>query len=283
MKLNDGIRRFYDASSGMWETQWGEHMHHGYYGPDGNAKVDHLQAQVDLIEAVLQWGGVSDASAILDVGCGIGGSALYLAEKFGAQVDGITLSPRQHQRAEERAAEKGLDKRARFQVADALDMPYEDNRFDLVWSCESGEHMPDKARFVSECTRVLKPGGRLLIVTWCHRPVPPALSAAEERHLAQISSAYYLPRWVPASTYEELAAAQGLEAVSSADWSTAVSPFWPAVIRRALSPSGLFAVLRAGPAVWYGSFAMGLMRWGFRRGLIKFALIQGRKPADAPR
>ena len=56
-----------------------------------------------------------------------------------------------------------------FEVADALDQPFADGTYDLVWSLESGEHMPDKARFVGELARVSAPGGRLIIVTWCHR------------------------------------------------------------------------------------------------------------------
>ena len=44
--LKEGIAAFYDASSGVWEEVWGEHMHHGYYGPDGSARKDHRQAQV---------------------------------------------------------------------------------------------------------------------------------------------------------------------------------------------------------------------------------------------
>ena len=59
--------------------------------------------------------------------------------------------------------------KASFQVADALQQPFKDNSFDLVWSMESGEHMPDKARFVGELARVCMPGGRIIIVTWCHR------------------------------------------------------------------------------------------------------------------
>lgn len=55
-------------------------------------------------------------------------------------------------------------------------------------------------------------------------------------------------------------------------------PFWPAVIRRALSPAGLLAVLSAGPTVWKATVAMAHMRRGFRLGLIRYALIQGVKP-----
>lgn len=48
-------------------------------------------------------------------------------------------------------------------------MPFQDNSFDLVWSMESGEHMPDKKQFMSELTRVAMPGGKIIIVTWCVR------------------------------------------------------------------------------------------------------------------
>lgn len=46
-------------------------------------------------------------------------------------------------------------------------MDYPDNSFDLVWACESGEHMPDKEKYIEEMVRVLKPGGTLVIACWC--------------------------------------------------------------------------------------------------------------------
>ena len=52
---------------------------------------------------------------------------------------------------------------------DALQMDYPDDTFDLVWACESGEHMPDKKKYVEEMVRVLKPGGTLVIACWCQR------------------------------------------------------------------------------------------------------------------
>ena len=63
-------------------------------------------------------------------------------------------------------------------------MPFEDSAFDLVWSLESGEHMPDKKKFVNELMRVVAPGGRIIIVTWCHRDLErgePSLSRKEEK------------------------------------------------------------------------------------------------------
>lgn len=94
----------------------------------------------------------------------------YLAKKFGnnASVTGITLSQVQVDRATKLASDQNVPN-AKFQLMDALDMTFPDNTFDLVWACESGEHMPDKKKYVEEMTRVLKPGGKLVIATWCQR------------------------------------------------------------------------------------------------------------------
>ncbi len=171
--LNERIRKFYDRSTPLWERVWGEHLHHGFYGFDGQGKPSHSQAQVDLIYELLKWGGVEEAKNILDVGCGVGGSACYLAEHFRARVTGITLSPVQIESARQRAAERQLSNSTEFMLADALQPPFKDHSFDLIWSLEACEHFPDKAKFFRECYRMLRPGGILLMATWCHRPEPP--------------------------------------------------------------------------------------------------------------
>ena len=83
-------------------------------------------------------------------------------------MEGITLSENQAKRATELAAQQGVAN-ADFRVMDALSMDYPDASFDFVWACESGEHMPDKKRYVEEMARVLKPGGRMVVATWCQR------------------------------------------------------------------------------------------------------------------
>merc|ERR1712087_956586 len=108
---------------------------------------------------MLEFSKAQQPASILDVGCGIGGTSRYLAKAFpSAHVTGITISPEQQQRATSLAGERGISN-AKFELVDALNMTYADNSFDFVWACESGEHMPDKERYVQEMTRVLKPGG----------------------------------------------------------------------------------------------------------------------------
>ncbi|MGF1601194.1 MAG: methyltransferase domain-containing protein [Thermosynechococcaceae cyanobacterium] len=274
--LSDNIRQFYDASSLLWERVWGEHMHHGFYGLDGQLTPDRKQAQIDLIEELLQWSQVQGANQILDVGCGIGGSTLYLAEKFQATAQGITLSPVQAKRATERAQEANLP--ATFQVADALQMPFADECFDLVWTLESGEHMPDKAKFLQECYRVLKPGGTLLMATWCHRSIEETLlTAPEQALLEKIYRVYHLPYIVSLPEYAEIATALPLQNIRTADWSDAVAPFWGEVIRSSLNPKVIWGILNAGWGTLQGALAMRYMSQGYRRGVVRLGLLCGTK------
>ncbi|PHJ67928.1 delta(24)-sterol C-methyltransferase [Nostoc linckia z18] len=272
------IQQFYDASSGLWEQIWGEHMHHGYYGADGGEKKNRRQAQIDLIEELLSWAKVEAAENILDVGCGIGGSSLYLTEKFHAEATGITLSPVQAARAKERALEANLGERTKFQVANAQEMPFDDNYFDLVWSLESGEHMPDKTKFMQECYRVLKPGGTFIMVTWCHRPTAESpLTPDEEKHLQDIYRVYCLPYVISLPEYEAIARELPLNNIRTADWSQAVAPFWDVVIDSAFTPQALWGLLNAGWTTIQGALSLGLMRRGYQRGLIRFGLLCGSK------
>lgn len=281
--LYQDIREFYDASSGLWESIWGEHMHHGYYGRNGNYKLDRRQAQIELIEELLLWAGYNEQNApqnIIDVGCGIGGSTLHLAQKFGSTATGITLSPVQASRAQERAAETGLDSRVHFEVANALEMPFEDNTFDLVWSLESGEHMPDKTKFIAECYRVLKPGGKMILATWCHRETDSLageLTPSEVAHLKEIYRVYCLPYVISLSEYREIALECGFENLQADDWSIAVAPFWDVVIDSAITPQAITGLFKAGWQTIQGALSLNLMSRGYDRGLIRFGLISASK------
>jgi tocopherol O-methyltransferase len=168
----------------------------------------------------------------------------------------------------------------RLQVGDALAQPYPEDSFDLVWSLESGEHMPDKKRFVSELARVATPGGRVIVVTWCHRVLSPGenkLNDDEVDLLRRINDAYYLPEWCSVADYESLFKAAGLTDVKSADWSEEVAPFWGEVIKSALSVRGIVGLLQAGWTTIKGAMVMPLMAEGFKRGLVKFVLVTGVK------
>ena len=285
--LEQEIKDFYDASSSLWENIWGEHMHHGYYGRSGRNKVSRRQAQIDIIEELLAWGNLSETQnspkTILDVGCGIGGSTLYLAEKFNATAQGVTLSPEQAKRGTERAQEANLGDRVQFQVANALELPFAEDSFDLVWSLESGEHFPDKAKFLQEAYRVLKPGGKLVMATWCHRPTDSLageLTADEKQHLAEIYRVYCLPYVISLPDYRAIAQEVGFQGIKCDDWSQAVDPFWDIVIDSALTPQAIMGLIESGWKTVEAALSLGLMSRGYRRGLIRFGILQAVRPSD---
>nr|XP_043632192.1 probable tocopherol O-methyltransferase, chloroplastic [Erigeron canadensis] len=286
-KLKKGIAEFYDESSGMWENIWGEHMHHGFYDNDAVVQLsDHRAAQIRMVEQALSFASVPDdeekkPKTIVDVGCGIGGSSRYLAKKYGAECQGITLSPVQAERAQALAADQGLADKVSFQVADALNQPFPNGKFDLVWSMESGEHMPDKLKFVSELVRVAAPGATIIIVTWCHRdllPTEKSLRPEEEKILNKICSGFYLPAWCSTADYVKLLESLSLQDIKSADWSANVAPFWPAVIKTALSWKGFTSLLCSGWKTIKGAMVMPLMIEGFKKDIIKFSIITCKKP-----
>lgn len=161
---------------GYVEYYWGEHIHLGYYSKEEKYRNKPLrEAQYTFIDEMMEFGGIDPAAdseaKVLDVGCGFGGTSRYLARKLGpkSEVTGITLSPQQVKRATELAVEQETPN-AKFMVEDALEMPsFADNTFDIVWACESGEHMPDKKKYIEQMMRVLKPGGKFVMATWCQR------------------------------------------------------------------------------------------------------------------
>ncbi|XP_057970007.1 gamma-tocopherol methyltransferase, chloroplastic [Malania oleifera] len=286
-ELQKGIAEFYDGSSGIWEEIWGEHMHHGFYDTHVQAYVtDHRLAQIRMVEEALRFAGLSEhpvkrPRSIVDVGCGIGGSSRYLARKYGAKCEGITLSPVQANRAQALAAAQGLADRVSFQVADALELPFPEGQFDLVWSMESGEHMPDKQKFVRELARVAAPGAKIIIVTWCHRDLAPSeesLRPEEKVLLNKICNAYYLPAWCSTADYVKLLQPLSLQDIKTDDWSEYVAPFWPAVIRSALTWKGFVSLLRSGWKTIKGALVMPLMIEGYKKDLIKFSIITCQKP-----
>lgn len=99
---------------------------------------------------------------VLDVGCGLGGSARYLASEHGARVTGIDLTTAFVVTAKALAELVGLHAAVSFQQASALDLPFPDASFDVIWTEHAQMNVEDKRAFYASLARVLVPGGRLL-------------------------------------------------------------------------------------------------------------------------
>jgi len=289
--LKEGIAAFYDESSGIWEDVWGEHMHHGWYAPGEKAttREAHVKAQDTMIEKALALCGADAVAAecaargrpfrVVDVGCGIGGASRYIARKYeGAECVGLTLSPAQAARGNEISEAAGLDVTLRCE--DATNSSLASGAYDLVWSMESGEHMPDKRRFVDELGRLCAPGGCVSLVTWCHRDLDAAatLKKRERAVLGLINACYYLPAWCSGATYEGLfAEKKSFKPARVEDWTGRIAPFWPAVLKSSLTLSSLRKLAGTGVKTVRGAVAIGLMILGYKIGTVKFVALAANK------
>lgn len=280
--LNQRIRDFYDDSTPLWLDTWGEQMHHGYYGPNGRRDVSHQQAQLDMIEAMLEWGQAPpEVEHFLDAGCGVGGSSRYLAERFPeAKGLGLTLSPVQAENGKRYNQEMGVDHRLEIRAQDVYLLDTQENKdFDLVWSMESAEHMADKEALMELFYQTLRPGGQLLMATWCHREEPPALTADDQKVLDNICKLYHLPPLVSVPSLRQAAEKAGFKLVATDDWSAAVAPFWGGVIQSGLDPRNWPGLVKAGWGTIRGAWAMRYMKAGFRTGAIRYGVLRATKPA----
>ncbi len=158
--LKKRIIDHYDVASPYYQKLWGQHIHHGYYVTGKESKEE---AAENLIEQLIQKSGLHRGSKVLDVGCGIGGTAIYLAEHLDCDVTGITISPVQVDMA--RKAVEGLTNKPSFLLADANDLNL-NGSFDIIWAVEVLNHIPNRSRFFENACRLLKEGGKICMAAW---------------------------------------------------------------------------------------------------------------------
>jgi len=210
------VAAHYDRLDAFYRDVWGEHVHHGYF----RTGRESVRAAVEgLIELVADKLGLAAGQQAVDIGCGYGGTAQVLADRYGVQVTGLTISAAQFSRARERVGD-GLT----FLLADWLDNGLADARFDRAYAIESSEHMPDKARFFEEAFRVLKPGGRLVVCAWLAGDAPAAWQV--EHLLEPICREGRLPGMGTEGEYRALGEAAGFSVVAVEDISKQVSRTW---------------------------------------------------------
>ena len=285
--MNTAVERYYDTTLDLYEEMWGEHVHHGFWdegerpGADG---ADRHEATDRLVRELVAYAGVPAGAHVLDVGCGIGGPALYLAGPLGCTVVGVTLSAAQAARAAEKAQAAGLAERARFHQLDALSTGFADESFDVIWAVESLMHIADRPAFFAEAMRLLRPGGRLAIATWSVRDG--ALDAEEQGLVDLILKHQVMPSFSSLEEHERMALAAGFADIGSVDWSRAVANSWDPDFALVAKPeqgrAAMVELARERGADVLGFFYAGpLMKKGFDTGVMTYGAVRAVKPNPA--
>jgi tocopherol O-methyltransferase len=149
-----------NAYKDSWDLNNSLAIHYGYW--DDNVK-SFPQSLLRMNEVMIEASKITSNDKVLDAGCGVGGSSIFIASKLSCSVTGITLSEGQVQQAMSNAKQRGLEKLVNFTIMDYCNTSFADESFDVVWGCESICYADDKEKFIKEAFRLLKPGGRLIV------------------------------------------------------------------------------------------------------------------------
>lgn len=163
-KYYDEIVNYYDSCEIDYKMLWRLDrclaMHYGYWDETTKGVSDALIRENQILAERAQ---IKKEHRVLDAGCGVGGSSIWLGKNIGCETVGITLSAEQVKTCKKNAEQAGTSALNAFEVRDYTDTGLDEASFDVVWAIESVCHATHKEDFVKEAFRVLKPGGKLII------------------------------------------------------------------------------------------------------------------------
>lgn len=164
MFTHNDIARYYDLSEVhyrlFWDLDQSRSLHYGYW--DATTKNFH-EALLNSNKVLADLAEIKQVEVVLDAGCGVGGSSLWLGMQRHCFVTGISLSEKQVVKANQFAKEAGVANRVKFEQKDFCNTGYPPESFDVVWAIESVCHAKNKSAFLQEAFRVLKENGRLVM------------------------------------------------------------------------------------------------------------------------
>lgn len=181
--------------------------------PNDLAPIDefHTRGKESTIE-IASFAQLQSHHSVLDVGCGLGGSARHIANEFGCSVMGIDLTDEYIDVANKLTEFVNLTNKVSFKQASALELPFPSESFDVVWTEHTQMNISDKEKFYSEINRVLKNGGRLVFhdvfgtenpphypTPWAEHDSLSSLCTQEEAKNAIEKSNFKIDKWIDKS------------------------------------------------------------------------------------
>jgi tocopherol O-methyltransferase len=159
---SDIITKYYDYTLPFYRFFYHGKSNAIHYGFWNNKIKSHQEALLNVNKFLADTVKIKSDDIILDAGCGIGGSAIWLAQNYNVRVDGITISEKQLKEAKNLSTKYKVD-HVYFYKRDFLNTGFNENSYSVVWAIESVCHAEDKKDFIKEAYRLLKNGGRLIV------------------------------------------------------------------------------------------------------------------------
>jgi tocopherol O-methyltransferase len=214
------IAGYYDTHQATYSRFWSSTaLHYGlwYHGTRNLA-----EAIINTNRFVAEHLTIESCDKVLDAGCGIGGTSIYLAETTGAEVHGITLSKVQLEIAKRRAAISPMADRLSFSLQDYTATTYPNGSFSKIFGIESICYADPKSDFVHEAFRLLRPGGRLAVIdTFLLRT---ALDPAEQKVYTKFITGWVVPYLEGQDKFGKLLAEIGFRNVEFHDMGQNIEP-----------------------------------------------------------
>jgi cyclopropane fatty-acyl-phospholipid synthase-like methyltransferase len=253
----DRVRQYYRDNQILYTLFWTERralsMNVGLWTPGTRTRVEAFENQNALLGELLQ---PMASDRLLEAGCGTGGSSIWLSQRYGSRVFGITLCERQAALAARYARERAVEGRVRFTAADFTRSSFRDQSFSGIFASESVCHAERKDLFVAEAFRLLQSGGRLVVIDAFL--TGQRLDQRERRLLAEWCEGFAVPGLASVTTFTTMLTRAGFESVAFRDLTSHIVPtarrlvVWGAVgapVFRALRVFGLASQSHIGHAM----------------------------------
>lgn len=202
-------------------------MHYGFW----DQKTNNLhEALLNENKFLADKAHIMEGEYVLDAGCGVGGSAIWLARNRGANVLGISITPIDIEESRKNAECCGVSKKVSFEIRDYMNTGFPDEVFDVVWMIESFCYASDRKHFLAEAYRILKRGGRIIIADGFDVRSTPNI---ESRLMKRFLDGFALKSLAPWEGLERLSQEAGFRAYELIDMTEAVRKSSHTMWRRA--------------------------------------------------
>lgn len=218
----EAIKKYYSDTQFEYKLIWNWRLkqtpalHFGYYDDKAHKHGDAVNR---ANEALAEWANIQPGARIVDAGCGLGHSALWLSQRYNAIVTGITVVPKQIETIQKNLRKQPVAN-VDFQLANYLHMPFENNSIDVIWAFESVCHAKHKIDFYKEAYRVLKPGGKIVMAEYLRNARP--LTPPQENLLHEIFDRWAIPDLDTLQEHEHNAGIAGFSSFANNDVTTHV-------------------------------------------------------------